>query len=359
MKKLRIAQIAPLAYSIPPKKYGGTERVIHSLTEELVSRGHDVTLFATGDSKTSARLISAYPTGLKDANITDPKEWTLLNLFNIGRAYKMQDEFDVIHDHMNILSLPTANLSSTPAVMTLHGPITSINRRALETFDKPYLISISKAQTRNFPAVKVVSTVYNGLPLDKYPFQENHKGYLLFVGRFFVDKGAHFAIQVARDLKMPLVIAAKLEEKDEKYFNDYIYPNLDAKIEWVGEVSEEERNKLMSQAACLLHPATWEEPFGLDMIEAMACGCPVVAFEKGSIPEIIEDGKTGFAVNSVSEMIDAVKNIDNIDRIYCRDYALKNFSAKKMADNYEALYYSILHTTKELSQEFSQQALLL
>lgn len=353
MRPLRIAQIAPLAYPIPPKKYGGTERVIHALTEELVKRGHDVTLFATGDSKTSAKLLSVYPMGLKDANL-EQKEWTLLNLFNIGQAYKMQDEFDIIHDHMSILSLPIANLATTPTVMTLHGPITPANRQIFETFEKPYLVSISNSQTRNFPGVQTVANVYNGLPLEHYPFGAISKGYLLFVGRFFVNKGAHFAIEVARELNMPLVIAAKLEEKDERYFNDYIYPNLDAKIEWIGEVSEKERNKLMSEAACLLHPATWEEPFGLNMIEAMACGCPVVAFNKGSIPEVIRDGRTGFVVNTVSEMINAVRNIDKIDRGYCRQYALKNFSVQKMVDGYESLYYSILNASEVVTQGFQE-----
>lgn len=359
MRKLRIAQIAPLAYSIPPKKYGGTERVIHALTEELVTRGHDVTLFATKDSKTSANLVSVYPLGLKDANIRDLKEWTLLNLLNIGNAYKMQDEFDIIHDHMSVISMPTANLSRVPTVMTLHGQIDNTNRRLFENLDRPYLISISKAQVKNFPEVQPVDTVYNGLDLESYPFSSEHKGYLLFVGRFFVDKGAHFAIQVARELNMPLVIAAKLEEKDEKYFNDYIYPNLDARIQWVGEVNEKERNKLMSEAAVLLHPATWDEPFGLNMIEAMACGCPVVAFNKGSIPEVIKDGKTGFIVNSVSEMINAVKNISKINRDFCREYAVKNFSVKRMVDGYESLYYNILYSIKEeVSPVFIQDSLL-
>lgn len=359
MRRLRIAQIAPLAYSIPPKKYGGTERVIHALTEELVARGHDVTLFATKDSKTSANLVSVYPLGLKDANIKDLKQWTLLNLLNIGNAYKLQNEFDLIHDHMSTISIPTANLSTVPVVMTLHGQIDNTNKKLFENLDKPYLVSISKSQVKNFPEVAAVDTVYNGLSLDHYPFSAEHKGYLLFVGRFFVDKGAHFAIQVARELNMPLIIAAKLEDKEEKYFNDYIYPNLDAKIRWVGEVGEKERNKLMSEAAAMLHPATWDEPFGLNMIEAMACGCPVIAFNKGSIPEVIKDGKSGYVVNSVSEMINAVKNIEKIDRAFCREYAIKNFSVKRMTDGYESLYYNILYSLKEkVPPVFIQESLL-
>src|SRR5581483_409484 len=343
MRKLRIAQIAPLAYRLPPAKYGGTERVIHSLTEALVDRGHDVTIFAAGTSQTRAKLVSVFPKSLRELNITDPKEVTFANLLNIGNAFSMQDQFDIIHDHMNPLSLAIANISLTPVVSTIHGAISPVNKRVYEKFDKPNLVSISKAQTSHFPTIETIANVYNGLPLKHYPFTTTQKGYLLFVGRFFKDKGAHYAISVAKELKLPLILAAKLEKRDEKYFKEYVEPHLGKDgIEWVGEVNEEERNKLMSQALCFLHPGTWAEPFGLTLIEAMACGCPVIAFNRGSIPEVIEDGKTGFVVNTEKEMIEAVKKATTLDRSYCRNYVLDNFNEDLMAKRYEDVYYKIL-----------------
>ncbi len=342
-KKLRIAQIAPLSERVPPKKYGGTERVISALTDELVARGHEVTLFATGDSITRARHIAVYPRALREAKEKDPhgiNEWTFLNILT---AYKRQKEFDIIHDHNWILSMPTAMLSPTPTVMTVHGPIILRNKEIFQTVENVNLVTISKAQTKLVPKLKIAGTVYNGLPLSQYPFGKKSNGYLLFVGRISVEKGAHIAIEVATFLNIPLIIAAKLDRADREYFKEYIEPKLDDElIRWVGEVDTDTRNRLMSDAICLLHPVTWREPFGLTMIEAMACGCPVVAFNKGSIPEIIIDQKTGFIVNDVEEMIDAVKRLKKIKRSDCREYALENFSEKRMVDGYEKIYYRIL-----------------
>lgn len=341
--KLKIAQIAPLAERVPPKKYGGTERVVYALTEQLVQRGHDVTLFATGDSITSAKLVSVYPRSLREAKIVDPhglNEWTLLH---IATAYQRHGEFDIIHDHNSIFSLPTVQFVKTPTVITIHGPITPHNRRLYETITAPYYVSISKSQTQHSPQLNIVDTIYNGLSMEKYPFSNSHKGYLLFVGRISMEKGVHFAIDAANDLNLPLIIAAKLDEVDVEYFREYIEPRLyGEQIKWVGEVDERERNKLMSNAMCMLHPVTWREPFGLTMIEAMACGCPVVAFNKGSIPEIVVHGKTGFIVNDLEEMIEAIHNIDQIDRKECRIHALQNFNDTIMADRYENLYQKIL-----------------
>ena len=185
-------------------------------------------------------------------------------------------------------------------------------------------------------------TVYNGLAMEDYPFSDKDEGYLLFVGRISMEKGVHFAIEVAQYLNLPLTIAAKLESIDMPYFQEYVGPRLSDQIKWVGEVEEEERNKLMSKALCFLHPITWREPFGLTMIEAMACGCPVVAFNKGSIPEIIKDGETGYVVNDVDEMIEAVKKIKSISRAKTRDYALKNFNSKIMAKGYERVYKEVI-----------------
>ncbi len=339
---MKIAQIAPIVERVPPKKYGGTERVVHALVEELVRRGHEVTLFASGDSETSATLHSVYPRALRDARIADvygANSWTLLN---IAMAYEMQDEFDIIHDHTIPLSLPTANIATTPVVATMHGPFSAANRRLFQTLRGPGIVSISESQIFSAPGINHVATVYNGLPMEHYPFGETAGDYLLYVGRFSMEKGVHYAIEVAEQLDMPLIIAAKLDPGDQAYFRNYIEPRLSDRVRWVGEVDEEERNKLMAGAKCFLHPVTWREPFGLTLIEAMACGCPVVAFNRGSIPEIVQTGVTGFVVEDTDSMIDAVSAIGDISRAACREHALSKFNVKNMADAYEAVYQKMV-----------------
>jgi glycosyltransferase involved in cell wall biosynthesis len=226
-------------------------------------------------------------------------------------------------------------------VFTMHGAFNIENRKIFQTLKKPRLVTISKAQAI-VPELNYAGTVYNGLVMENYPFSAEHDGYLLFVGRICLEKGVHIAVEIARVLGMRLIIAAKLEPADKPYYYEYVEPYLSDDIRWIGEVSEEERNKLMSRALAFLHPITWREPFGLTLIEAMACGCPVIAFDKGSIPEIIVSGKTGFVVRDTEGMLEAVENIGNIDRAECRRHALENFSAKKMTDGYEAIYKKIL-----------------
>lgn len=340
---MKVAQIAPIIERVPPKKYGGTERVVYALTEELVKLGHRVTLFASGDSQTSAKLISVYPRALRDARLKDIyglNTWTLLN---IGLAYKMQGEFDVIHDHTGHIGLPTANLCNKPVVMTLHGPFTADNKPLFKELNKPYLVTISNSQmVSGFNLPNYVGTVYNGLDMKNYPFSGRNEGYLLFVGRISMEKGVHIAIDVAQYLDLPLIIAAKLESVDMPYFQEYVGPRLSDQIKWVGEVDEQERNKLMSRALCFLHPITWKEPFGLTLIESMACGCPVVAINKGSIPEIVKDKETGYVVGDVDEMIEAVKKIKRINRIKTREYALRYFNSQVMAKGYEKVYQKVV-----------------
>lgn len=339
---MRIAQIAPIVERVPPKKYGGTERMVHALTEELVARGHDVTLFASGDSQTSAKLESVYPRALREAKVKDlygTNTWTLLNM---GLAYDMQDEFDIIHDHLAPLSLTAANLATTPVVMTMHGAFSVDNRKLFQTLRTPYIVTISESQMYSLPDLNHAGTVHNGLPMEHYPFGGEMGDYLLFVGRISAEKGVHFAVEAAIELDLPLVIAAKLDAYDLPYFREYIEPHLSERIKWIGEVDEEGRNKLLANARCFLHPVTWREPFGLTLIEAMACGCPVVAFDKGSIPEIVNTGVTGYVVQDLETMIEAINNIGAIDRKACRDHALTHFSAKRMADGYEAVYRKIL-----------------
>lgn len=343
---MRIAQIAPLVERIPPKKYGGTERIVHALTEELVMRGHEVTLFATGDSITTARLSSVYHRALREVRMQDIYGLNYYTMLNIGTAYQRQAEFDIIHDHNGFISLPTANIASTPVIMTMHGPFTPENRTLFQTLRNPYQVTISNAQSYAVPNLHHAGTVYNGLVMEHYPFSEEHDGYLLFVGRISIEKGIHNAVQAARALGLRLIIAAKLDPVDQPYFRQYIEPYLSDEITWIKEVEEEERNRLMSRAMCLLHPVTWREPFGLTMIEAMACGCPVISFNKGSVPELVKNGETGFIVEDVEGLIDAVQNIGTIDRNACRTHALSSFNASKMTDGYEELYDKILR--KEL-----------
>lgn len=339
---MKIAQIAPIIERVPPLKYGGTERVVYELTEELIKRGHEVTLFASGNSLTSAKLISIYPKSLREVRLEDLYGNNTLTMLNIGTAYQMQGDFDIIHDHNGYTSLPTANISNTPVVMTYHGNFSPEVRRSYQMLRKPYVVSISKAQVQGIEGLNLAGNVYNGLSMENYPFSETRDEYLLFVGRISLEKGVHHAIEVALHLNLPLIIAAKLDTIDMPYFKQYIGPRLSENIRWIGEVDEEERNKLMSKALCFLHPVTWKEPFGLTLIESMACGCPVVAFKKGSIPEIVTNGKTGFVVSDLQEMIEAVKKINSIKRDYCRKYALENFNAQLMAARYEKIYQKIL-----------------
>lgn len=335
---MKIAQLAPIAERVPPKRYGGTERVVHALTEELVRRGHEVTLFASGDSITNARLESVYPRALREAKLKDIYGTNDLTLLHMGLAYELQDEFDIIHDHLVPLSMPTANLASVPVVATMHGPFTSENRRLFEMLRGPHIVTASQAQLYPLPNINHAGTIHHGLSMEHYPFGETHEGYLLYVGRISIDKGVHYALDVAQVLDLPLILAAKVEPHDQAYFREYIEPRLSVRIKWVGEVDEEERNRLMSRAMAFLHPVVFREPFGLTLIEAMACGCPVIAFNRGAIPEIIKTGVTGFVVEDVEGMVDALHNIGAISRAACRAHALENFNARKMTDGYEALY---------------------
>jgi glycosyltransferase involved in cell wall biosynthesis len=330
---------------IPPKKYGGTERVIYHLTEELVRRGHEVTLFASGDSRTSATLASVVPKGLRELpGEKDIYGFNTNSLLNMGLAYARQDEFDIIHDHNAHMGLPTANVAHTPVVMTWHGPYDEEIRRYFSMLPGPTLVSISDSQAKLAKGLTFARTVYNGLPMGQYPFNGTPQDYLLFVGRIDEEKGVHHAIDAAVALKTKLIIAAKLDDTVphiQRYYLEEVLPRLEQNkdlVHWIGEVDEPERNELMKNAKAFLHPVTWPEPFGLTMIEAMACGTPVVAFNQGSIPEVVDNGKTGFVVENVAQMVEAVRNIGTIDRGWCRQWALESFSVERMADGYEAVY---------------------
>ncbi|MDQ3017710.1 MAG: glycosyltransferase family 4 protein [Bacteroidota bacterium] len=350
---MKIAQIAPLIERVPPKTYGGTERVVSALTEELVKRGHDVTLFASGDSLTGARLVPIYPTHLRQAKLDD-FQINSIRLMGIGIPYQRQDEFDIIHDHNLPFSIPTANLAKTPVVATLHGPIDPGNQELYENLNNPYLVSISDAQVPKNSVINHVATIYHGFNMQHYPFSEISEDYLLYVGRIAPKKGLHHEIAVAQMLNKKLIIAAKLDKIHKPYFEQKIKSQLNDQIRWIGEVTETERNRLMTHALAFIHPACWEEPFGLTMIESMACGTPVVAFKRGSIPELIKNGKNGFIVKTNQEMAEAIKNINKIDRKFCRKYALQNFNVEKMTDEYEMVYQAILQKSIKTQKKTSK-----
>jgi len=286
---MKIAQLSSLIERIPPKRYGGIERVVHYLTEELVKRGHDVTLFASGDSETRAKLVAGSSHPLRQLHTADTAAFTVLN---VTKAYKRHSEFDIIHNHCDFFAFPAAYFSPTPTLTTFHGQFNLDNKNIFEEYKNLNFISISDAQRQGGPPLNWRATIHHGIQVEKFPFKERPKDYLLFVGRISLEKGTHIAMDVALALDKELIIAAKLDKVDVDYFDKYVAPRLsNGKIHWVGEVDDKERNKLMSEALCLLHPITWREPFGLNMIEAMACGCPVIAFNKGSIPELIADKK--------------------------------------------------------------------
>ncbi|MFW5703726.1 MAG: glycosyltransferase family 4 protein [Patescibacteria group bacterium] len=347
---MRIAQITSNAESVPPPKYGGIERVVHTLIEHLVKKGHEVTLFASGDSQTSARLVATSPVSTREMDLENPYHLNEWMIRAVGMGYSMHEEFDIIHDHTGflMLSLPTAHICPTPTLFTFHGPFTMAHKKTFQLFNRPHVNTISEAQLRNRNGLNFTRTIYNGLDMENYPFAEEDDGYLLFVGRLDEQKGPHFAIQAARALRMPLILAGKLDLANKGYFMKYIEPHLNKNnIKWVGEVDEKKRNKLMSKATCMLHPISFREPFGLTLIEAMACGCPVIAYDKGSIPEIIVNGQTGFVVSDVEEMIEMIDEVGSIDRAACRDHALANYSGEKMATQYEDLYETILANEKD------------
>ncbi len=337
---MKIAQIAPIIERVPPKTYGGTERVVCTLTEELVRQGHDVTLFASKDSKSSAKIKAVLVKSARELKF-DFWGYSAFTLYNIAACLKRAEEFDVIHDHNSFFALGFAELIEKPLVVTCHGDFDNEFAPVYRNLKNARLVAISKSQASYLEGRKFEGVVYNGLSMEHYPFSDVHEGYLLYVGRISMQKGVHFAVQVAKALGLPLILAAKVDVADRPYFDKFIKPHLSEKIRWIGEVDERKRNQLMCKALCLLHPVTWPEPFGLTLIESMACGCPVVAFGNGSIPEVVLNNKSGFVVRDVKSMIRAVNNISSIDRKFCRKYSLENFSAGKMAEGYLKIYKKV------------------
>jgi glycosyltransferase involved in cell wall biosynthesis len=334
---MRIAQVAPLAESVPPEGYGGTERVVSYLTEELVRLGHEVTLFATGDSDTSANLEPMSPHAARSDPELDPGPFETRML---TEAYRRSDEFDIIHCHTDYVGLPLAEHVSTPTVITLHGRLDIPGLPALfREFPNVSYVSISDSQRAAAPDIHWVATVHHGLPERLYPFQPTPGDYLLFLGRVSPEKAPDRAIRIAARAGVPLKIAAKVDPKDQEYFAAEVEPLLDEPlVDFVGEVGGDKKLELLAHARGLLFPIDWPEPFGLVMIEALACGTPVVARRRGSIPEILLHGETGFIGETDDELCDAVSRLHQIDRRRCREDFERRFTDAEMTRKYLALY---------------------
>ena len=333
---MKIAQLAPIWYPIPPRGYGGIELVVHLLTEGLVKRGHDVTLFATGDSITQAELCSTY-----DFGPCEQIGQVYPDLLHVISAYQRHDEFDLIHDHSGMIGPSIGSLVKTPVLHTLHGPATDNAKRLYGVLSPNiYFNAISDYQKSCFGDLNFVGTIYNAIDTDAYPFVEEKEDYLLFLGRMSSQKGAHMAVEVAKKLGMKLKLVTKITEPHEKkFFAEYVEPNMTNACELIGEISLEEKAQIYAKAKCTLFPIQWPEPFGLVMTESMATGTPVVAVRDGAAPEVILDGETGYIVNNdVDEMCAAVKKIDKIDPKRCRDHTVDNFSIDIMVKNYESAY---------------------
>ncbi len=340
---MRIAQVAPLWERVPPPAYGGIELVVGLLTDELVRRGHEVTLFASGDSISLAKLESVHPQALR----LDPtiKEYGIYEMLQMSRVYEKASEFDIIHSHMGCAALPYTKLVKTPTVHTLHGIFTPDNEKMFtHARSQPY-VSISDAQREPRLGLNCVATVYNGIDLSTYKFHEKPQDppFLAFLGRISPEKGTHLAIEIAKRSGWRLKMAGKVDVVDVKYFEQEIKPLIDGKqIEYLGEANHEQKNELIGGAVATLFPITWREPFGLVMVESMAAGTPVIAMNLGSTSEVIAHGKTGFLCQSVDEFVEAIDKAAKLNRHTCREHVMNHFSVQRMTDGYEAVYQQLL-----------------
>ncbi len=335
---MRIAQVAPLIESVPPRLYGGTERVVSYLTEELVRKGHEVTLFASGDSVTRSHLVAGAPRALRlDSTVADPLPHHLLM---VEKIWQHADDFDIIHNHIDHLLFPMLRRTGVPSLTTLHGRLDISDLKPLfREYKEMPLASISASQRRPLYWANWQGTVLHGLPLDLYAPSPHHDGYLAFLGRVSPEKGLEAAVEIARRSGRPLKIAAKVDPADREYYQCKIVPLLkDPNIEFLGEIKDSEKNQFLGAAVALLFPVDWPEPFGMVMIEAMASGTPIVAFNRGSVPEVIEEGVTGFFVDDVQGAVQAVDRIEQLDRIKIRRRFETRFTASRMAEEYLRLY---------------------
>jgi glycosyltransferase involved in cell wall biosynthesis len=348
---MRIAQVAPLYESVPPKLYGGTERVVSYLTEEQVRQGHDVTLFASRDSVTRARLIPCAPQSLRlDSGSVDKLAHHILMLEEV---VKRSDEFDIVHFHIDYLHFPLSRRSSVPQVTTLHGRLDIADLVPVHReFREMPVVSISNAQRKPLPWLNWQATIHHGLPPELYTFHPKPGQYLAFLGRISPEKGVDQAIGIAKRIGIKLKIAAKVDPVDREYFERVIRPLTDSSlVEYVGEIGDHEKDEFLGNAFALLLALNWPEPFGVVMIEALACGTPIVAFKRGSVPEIVEDGSTGFAVENADGAVAALRRVPGLNRSRCRKAFEDRFTAARMCVEYLSVYEQ-LQSGDTLSTEF-------
>jgi glycosyltransferase involved in cell wall biosynthesis len=340
---MRIAQIAPLFEAVPPKLYGGTERVVSWLTEELVAMGHDVTLFASGDSVTAAKLEPTWPKALRlDPTILD---WFATYYVMLDHVYRHAHKFDILHFHIDYFPNLLFRHQPTPFLTTLHGRLDLPELGTVyRTFPDVPLVSISNSQRKPIPDVNWIGTTYHGLPRDSLkPLPVENRDYFAFLGRISPEKGIERAIQIAAACNTKLKVAAKVDKADAEYFKAQVEPLLkNAHVEFIGEINDSQKSAFLSGAKATMFAIDWPEPFGLVMIESMACGTPVIAMRRGSVPEVMQDGVSGFIVDNLDEAIAAAKRVDTIDRAKVRAYFEKRFTSRRMAEDYLDLYQGLI-----------------
>ncbi len=339
---MRIGMLSPIAWRTPPRHYGPWENVVSLLTEGLVLRGHDVTLFATADSRTRARLHSVCSHGYEEDPAIVPKVWEGLH---ISEIFEHAQEFDIIHNNFDFLPLTYSGLVSTPIITTIHGFSSSGILPVYRKYNgKVYYVSISDADRSQ--DLDYIKTIHHGIDIHQFDFQPEPDDYLLFFGRFHHDKGAKEAIEIARACNKKLIMAGIIQ--DEKYFKQHVEPFIDNdRVLYIGSADPVKRNSLLGKACMLLHPINFNEPFGLSVIESMACGTPVTAINRGSMPEIIRDGENGFLVSGLDEAINAVRRIQEIDRVCCRKTVEDNFTVDRMVEKYITVYDQVLEKNKK------------
>jgi glycosyltransferase involved in cell wall biosynthesis len=338
---MHIAQIAPLTEAVPPKLYGGTERVVSWLTEELIALGHDVTLFASGDSHTSAKLEAMWPRALRlDGSVRDPNA---LHMMMLEKVYQRAGEFDFLHFHLDYYPFSLFSRQPTPFATTLHGRLDLPEHQPVfDTFCNAPVISISNAQRRPLPQAHWVRTVLHGLPENLLTPKPIKPSYLAFLGRIAPEKGIDRAIRIAQHCGIPLKVAAKVDRADQDYYDEQIKPLIQSgNVEFIGEINDTQKSDFLSGAIALLVPIDWPEPFGLVMIEAMACGTPVIAFNRGSVPEVIDDGISGFIVEDINGAIGAVDRLEQLSREKIRRHFEQRFTARRMAQDYLSVYRAL------------------
>ena len=342
---MRIGMIAPLEMRVPPLAYGGTEAVVSLLSEGLVHRGHDVTLFASGDSVTGARLESVCPHFPRET----PRHRGALNTLNAAVCLKQAEHFDIIHNHTEFVGMAMAGLVDTPVLTTLHGNLTPDLSLLFSRYDGWYNTVSLSAKSLLPEKDRFAGVIYNSIDIASYPFNDRSTtdSYLLFLSRMSAEKGPRQAIDVARKLGRRLLLAGNVDADDEEYFQTQVLPEVDGElIEYVGEADQRRKRQLLSEAYCLLAPIDWPEPFGLFMVEAMASGTPVIAFNRGSVPEVVVDGETGYVVDTPEQMAAAVQQVDHIDRSRCRQHVVEKFDAPRMVDDYIAVYQRIMSASE-------------